>query len=96
MTLISYQNDPSPSTYLRRRRRRLTGTRHSGPEWTCAVGVLRSATHNALNHAGWRRSVTTDQVGTDIIDRIGELNGPALHVLAVVFGILVRASRRAS
>jgi hypothetical protein len=34
------------------------------------------------------------RVGDDIIDRIGELDAKALHVLAVVFGILIRTSRK--
>lgn len=91
MTLAVYTNGNSPSTRLHRR---LTGTAHRGPHWVHAVQVLRAALHNAVEHAGWRRSATADQVGSDIIDHIGELDAKALHVLAVVFGVLVRASRR--
>ena len=89
MTLAVYTNSHRPSTHLRRR---LVGTTHTGPAWTSAVRVLRAAIPNAVEHAGWRRSITADQVGTTIIDRIGELDGKALHVLAVVFSILVRNS----
>jgi hypothetical protein len=89
MTLTVYTNDAPPST----RRRRLTGTAHRGPRWISAVRILRLATQNAVQHAGWHRSATTDQVGTTIIDRIGELDAKALHVLAVVFAMLVRMPR---
>jgi hypothetical protein len=91
MTLVTYSNGPGPST-APIRRRRLTGTAHSGPHWVCAVRILRSATLNAVEHAGWRRSATADAVGTSIIDHIEELDAKSLHVLAVVFSMLVRAS----
>lgn len=90
MTLAVYTNNNPPSTH----RRRLTGTAHRGPNWVNAVHVLRAAIQNAVEHAGWRRSATANQVGSDIIDRISELDVKALHVLAVVFAILVRTSRR--
>jgi hypothetical protein len=90
MTLTVYTNSNSPSTH----RRRLTGTAHRGPHWVNAVHILRSATQNATAHAERSRSATANQVGSDIIDRIGELDAKALHVLAVVFGILVRGSQR--
>lgn len=93
MTLASYTNGTSPSTASIHRRRRLFGTAHAGPAWTSAVRVLRSATQNAVEHAGWRRSCAADRVGTVIIDQIGELDAKALHVLAVVFAILVRNSK---
>jgi hypothetical protein len=91
LSLGVYTNGKSPSTQPRRR---LTGTAHRGPHWVHAVHVLRAATHNAVELAGWRRSTTAEQVGSDIIDHIGELDAKTLHVLAVVFGVLVRASRR--
>lgn len=90
MTLAIYTNRTRSSTHPRRR---LVGTAHSGPAWTAAVGVLRSAIQNAVTHAGWRKSVTADRVGTTIIDQIGELDGKSLNVLAVVFSILVRNSQ---
>ena len=40
MTLAIYTNRTRSSTHPRRR---LVGTAHSGPAWTAAVGVLRSA-----------------------------------------------------
>lgn len=93
MTVVTYTNGHRPSTHAPvRRRRGLVGTAHSGPNWVNAVCILRSATQNAVSHAGWRRSVTTDAVGSTIIDGIGELDSKALHVLAVVFAILVRTS----
>lgn len=91
LSLGVYTNGKSQSTQPRRR---LTGTAHRGPQWVHAVHVLRAAIHNAVEHAGWRRSATANQVADDIIDHIGVLDAKALHVLAVVFGVLVRASRR--
>ena len=93
MTLAVYSNGRAPSITSPNRRRRLIGTAHSGPHWVNAVRLLRSATQNAVAHAGWRRSVTADRVGDEIIDGIRELDGKALHVLAVVFSILVRTSQ---
>ena len=89
MTLAVYTNSKPSST----RRRHLTGTAHRGPNWVNAVRVLRAATHNAVEHAGWRRSATANRVGSDIIDQISQLDAAGLHVLAVVFTVLVRASR---
>jgi hypothetical protein len=93
MTLAVYTNGLRPST-VPARRKHLTGTAHKGPHWVNAVRILRSATQNALEHAGWRRSATADEVGTNIIDQIHVLDARALHVLAFVFGVLVRASQR--
>jgi hypothetical protein len=93
MTLIAYTNNgPSPSTH--HSRRRLAGTAHRGPAWTNAVHVLRAGVQNAVEHSGSRRSTTPDRVGSDIIDHIDQLDAKALHVLAVVFSMLVRASRQ--
>ena len=92
MTLLSYTNSRAPSI-APSNRRRLVGTAHRGPDWVNAVRILRSATQNAVNHVGWRRSATVDQVGSAIIDGIGELDGKALHVLELVFSILVRNSK---
>ena len=83
MTNSVYINGRRPSsvpTHLHRRPL-IVGSAHSGPHWTNAVRILRSATQNAVVHAGWRRSITTDHVGTTIIDGIGELDGKSLHVL---------------
>jgi hypothetical protein len=90
MTLAVYTNSHRPSTHPRRR---LVGTAHSGPHWVNVVRILRSATQNAVNHAGWHRSATADQVGSTIIDQIGELDTKSLHVLSVGFSILVRTSQ---
>ncbi len=74
-------------------RRKLPGTAHRGPDWKFAVNVLRAAIRNAVEQVDWQPSDTVDDVGTGIIDMIGELDGRSLHVLAVAFGVLVRASR---
>jgi hypothetical protein len=89
MTLATYTNGSQPSTTAPRRRR-LTGTAHRGPNWVNGVRILRAATLNAVEHAGWRRSATADEVGSAIIDQIGELDGRALHVLSFVFSVLIR------
>jgi hypothetical protein len=93
MTTLTYTNSNAPSTG-RVHHKRLTGTAHAGPHWVNAVRVLRTATENAVAHAGQRRSATPDRVGSDIIDQVGELDPKSLHVLAMVFGMIVRASRR--
>lgn len=94
MTLVTYTNDRPATTTPRPSLHRLAGTRHEGPAWTSAVRVLRAAVTNAVGHAGARRSVTSNSVGVDIIDNIARLDAKSLHILALVFAMLVRASRR--
>jgi hypothetical protein len=72
----------------------LPGTPHRGPEWKSAVGILRTALTNAVTHVNWRSSLTADQVGMRVLDHIGELDSRALRILAIVLGILVKASRK--
>lgn len=96
MSLVSYtasrgaSSSPIPPQY----RRRVIGTSHDGPAWTAAVRLLRGAALNAVAHAHVRKSVTSDAVGTTVIDTVGELDRRSLHVLAVVHGILLRASKQ--
>jgi hypothetical protein len=97
MTLAVYSNPQTTASP----RCRVTGTRHDGPAWTAAVRVLRAAVVNAVGHAGVRRSATSKStdvdvtdVGVDIIDNIALLDTKSLHVLSVVFGMLLRASRQ--
>jgi hypothetical protein len=80
--------------HLSSHRPRLPGTAHHGPEWKSAVGILRTALQNAVTHVNWQSSVTADQVGMRVLDHINELDNRALRVLAIVLGILVRASRK--
>ena len=87
-------HETSPQQDAPARRHRLTGTVHRGPHWTSAVRVLRVAVQNAVEHAWAPRSANADFVGTQVIDQIGELDAKSLHVLAVTFAVLVRASRR--
>lgn len=92
MTVATYNtNGRRPSTTSTHHR---FGTVYRGPAWTSAARVLRTAVQNAVEHAGWHRSATANEVGTTIIDGIGELDSKALHVLAVVFSILTRTSQR--
>lgn len=92
MSLATYSNARAATSPLPQHRCRVTGTRHEGPAWTATVRVLRAAVTNAAEHASTRRSV--NDVGVDIIDSIGLLEPKALHVLALVFGMLVRLSER--
>jgi hypothetical protein len=90
----TYTNGREPSTVPHTiRRRRLVGTAHRGPNWVNSVRILRAAVHNSVEHAGWRRSATADEVGSTIIDGINALDGAHLHVLSVVFAILMRAQQ---
>jgi hypothetical protein len=53
------------------------------------------ATLNAVEHVNGKHAANTpDQVGLTILDSIAELDGPALHVLNVVFATLVRRAQR--
>ncbi len=74
--------------------RRLTGTAHKGPRWISAARLLRSATQNTIEYADWRSSHSVDEIGTKLIDQLGELDQRCLHVLAFVLGVLVRESRK--
>jgi hypothetical protein len=71
----------------------LTGTRHEGPEWTRTVRRLRSATLDAAVKASWRPDTTTDSIGIPIIETLGDLHPGAQHMLALVYGILLKACR---
>jgi len=74
--------------------RKLPGPRHEGREWDRAVKRLRSATRDAVSKACWRTDYTPDSVGVSIIEHLSELHPGALHVLSLVTGILIKASRR--
>jgi hypothetical protein len=74
-------------------RHKLTGTRHEGLEWTQVVRRLRSATLDAAAKASWRPGTTADSVGIPIIETLGDLHPGAQHVLALVYGILLKACR---
>ena len=74
--------------------RKLPAPRHEGPEWDRAVKRLRSATKDAVSKACWRTDCTPDSVGVPIIEHLSELHPGALHVLSLVAGILIKASRR--
>jgi hypothetical protein len=91
MVLALYTNGDRSSTD----RRRSFGTAHAGSGWTNAVRLLRAAIHIALqNGTLWRRSsITTNTVGSAIIDSIGELDRASVNVLAIVFATLLKASR---
>ena len=90
MTLTVYTNDaPRPPA----------GAVSPAPHIGVRAGLVQCVScgwhdQNAVQNADWRQSATTDQVGTTIIDRIGELDAKALHVLAMVFAMLVRMPRR--
>jgi hypothetical protein len=89
MALISL-----PSQLQSSSRQRLPGSPHWGPSWKCAVGTLRKATEGAIHCAKQRSRFTADQVGTEVIDHIGELDSRALSVLHVVIGDLIRLSKK--
>jgi hypothetical protein len=89
MSLLTSLNDD-----LSTHRRPLPGTAHRGPEWRSAVGILRAAVQNCVDHVDWRSTLTADAVGMRVLDHIGELDSRALRVLAIVLGILVRQSRK--
>ena len=74
-------------------RRKLIGTAHAGAPWVSAIGVLRKAAINAVQHAPARPTITAERVGDMVIDQITNLNPQALHVLAVTFTTLIRTSR---
>ena len=93
ISLVQYNTSRAASSPIPQYRRRIIGTAHDGPAWTRAVGMLRGAALNAVAHACNRKSVTADAVGTTVIDTIGELDKRSLHVLAVVYGVLLRASK---
>jgi hypothetical protein len=92
MSLINLHT-PRLSTPTRRSRRHM-GTPHRGPTWKSAVGLLRIAVRNTVEHVDWRPGLTADDVGLRILDHIAKLDARSLRVLAIVFGILVRASDR--
>jgi hypothetical protein len=66
---------------------------------------LRAAIENATHHASRRRwpppasnesRFTPDQVGTEVIDLVNQLDSRALAVLHVVIGELAKQSKKAA
>ena len=90
MTLI---NIVPPQAQPPNRRRHLPGSPHWGVAWRNAVGALKAATKAAMCHARMPSRFTTDSVGSEVIDLVGQLDGFALAVLHVVIGELVRQSK---
>ena len=91
MTLI-YQ----PLVPITTLRRPLVGcaTRHGHSAWTTSVRALRAVLIAARAHAPRKRVPSGDELAELIIDMAGELTARDRAVLAVMFGDLVRASRR--
>jgi hypothetical protein len=74
-------------------RRPLLSTAYSTLPWGLASRLLRTAINNALLHAP-QRKLSNERVADLIIDRVNELGPAELHVLAIAFSALVRASKR--
>lgn len=91
MTIINYDIRQATSRPVHRPS---FGITHNEPEWRAAAAVLRAAIGNALACAKpSRRSCTPDTVGDAVIDVISRLDRRQLHTLAVIVGMLDRASR---
>ena len=89
---VTYAFSPSSATRHPYRATGL-GTRPNYPGWQ-VVRLLRAAIAAAREAApSGGGGPTTTQLGDAIIDRIGELSTRDLHILAVVFGVLLRAKR---
>ena len=91
MTLI-YQ----PLVPITTPRRPLVGcaARHGNSAWTTSVRALRAVLIAARAHAPRERVPSGDELAELVIDMAGELTARDRAVLAVMFGDLVRASRR--
>ncbi len=79
---------------LSSRQGRLPSSPHWGGPWKAAVATLRAAIKAAMHHARIRSRFTSDQVGSEVIDLVGQLDGFALAILHVVIGELVRQSKK--
>jgi hypothetical protein len=79
-----------PSEYPKHRK----VTRHDGPEYVLAVQGARAAINSLLWHARPRQSVTADSVGDAVIEAVPHFNTRELHALAVIVGMLERASAK--
>jgi|SRR6516165_7055028 hypothetical protein len=75
-------------------RQHLPGFPHWGGPWKVAVGILHKAIEGAVYHTQDASRFTVNQVGTEVIDHIGELDSRALCVLYVVLGDLIRLSKK--
>lgn len=96
MTLLYYTNDKPHATGFPAPRRKVTGTRRNHAGWKPAVHLLRASVHNALDQVQVRKGDNVNAVGTEVLDHINQLNAASLHVLAVVTGMLARASRNSN
>jgi hypothetical protein len=93
---MSIMYHPSNLPATRPRRRPLVGcaTRHGNSAWTTSVRGLRAVLIAARPHAPRERVPSGDELAELVIDMAGELTARDRAVLAVMFGDLVRASRR--
>jgi hypothetical protein len=55
---------------------------------------LRTAVGNAKHHAKRQSRFTADQVGTEVIDVVNQLDAQALAVLHVLIGELAKQSKK--
>ena len=70
------------------------GTVHGkGADWRERMRALRYVVRYAVQQCCWSPKETADDVGCFIIDNISELDAARLHVLARVFGTLLRDQR---
>lgn len=92
LTTSTYTNGRPQTTAVPPRHPKITGTRHDDPEYVLAVQGARAAINNLLWHARPRQSVTADGVGDAVIEAVAHFNTRKLHALAVVVGMLERAS----
>ena len=92
---ISYTPLPNSAIRFPRRYRPTSlGVRPNFAGWPSAVRLLRAAIAAAREAApSGRGGPTATKLADAIIDRIDELSTPDLHILAVVFGVLLRAKR---
>jgi hypothetical protein len=93
MSTITYTPLPFSATRPRRQYRPTgLGTRPNFAGWPQAVALLRTAIAAAREAAPSKRGgPTATQIADAVIDRINELSTRDLQILAVVFGVLLRA-----
>jgi hypothetical protein len=70
------------------------GTLHNRAGWTNQVRLLRALVTATYEQVPAGAPADADEIGTDVIDHVNDLDREALHVLRLTFSMLWKLSQR--